>query len=166
MIILGVDPGSTRAGYGIINFDEKSQEVKYVAGGIIEVSSVNKNEQLVQLRNSLDKIIKKYNPKLSGIEKIYFNKNVKTAIEVAQARGVLIVCVQDKKIPIYEFTPSAIKQGLTGYGVADKKSVEKMVKRVLKIEDLHQPDDVYDALAVALVTGYSIHTRNILKKFE
>jgi crossover junction endodeoxyribonuclease RuvC len=153
MIILGVDPGSTRAGYGIIDFSRTNP--KYIGGGILSVESANKNQRLVELRNSFVPIIKKYSPKISGVEKLFFVKNMKTALEVAQSRGVLMLCIQEVGIPIKEFTPLEIKQGVCGYGKADKKAVIKMVKRILKIGDLHQPDDVYDALAIALMTGYS-----------
>jgi crossover junction endodeoxyribonuclease RuvC len=153
MIILGVDPGSTRAGYGVIDFSRK--QPKFIAGGILKVSSENKNQRLVELKNSFVPIIKKYSPDISGIERLYFVKNMKTALEVAQSRGVIIMCLQEGKIPIKEFTPLEIKQGICGYGRADKKAVEDMVRKILKIKDLKQPDDVYDALAIALMTGYS-----------
>lgn len=160
MKILGIDPGSTRAGYGVIDFNKKNNTAEYIDGGIISVSSKEENQRLLELKKSTEAVVKKHSPKMAGIEKLYFNKNVKTAIEVAQARGVLIVSIQDRQIPIYEFTPSEIKQGLTGYGSADKKSIEIMVKKILKIDDLKQPDDVYDALAIALVVGYSLKNVN------
>jgi len=156
--ILGIDPGSTRAGYGVILFSH-SANPQFIDGGIVGVSSADHNQRLVELRDSFKTIVKKHKPDCAGIEKLYFTKNVKTGIEVAQARGVLIVGVQDQNIPIYEFTPSEIKQGLTGYGAADKKAIETMVRATLHIDDLKQPDDVYDALAVALVLGYSLENK-------
>ncbi|KKS82531.1 MAG: Crossover junction endodeoxyribonuclease RuvC [Candidatus Wolfebacteria bacterium GW2011_GWC1_43_10] len=154
MIILGIDPGSTRAGYGIIDFGPGIP--RFVDGGIIKVSSQEKNIRLVELEEQFKKILRNRHLDAAGIERLYFVKNLKTGLEVAQSRGVLILCLSKKKIPLYEWTPSEVKQAVTGYGSADKKSVEKMIRVILKIEDLKQPDDVYDALAVALVTGYTI----------
>lgn len=151
---MGVDPGSTRAGYGIIDFSNTNP--KFIAGGILSVSSTDKSQRLVELRNSFVPIIKKYSPQVAGVEKLYFAKNMKTALEVAQSRGVIMLCIQEKSIAISEFTPLEVKQGVCGYGKADKQAVTKMVKQILKIGDLKEPDDVYDALAIALVTGYSL----------
>jgi crossover junction endodeoxyribonuclease RuvC len=164
MIILGIDPGSTRAGYGVIDFPNHSSGAspKFIAGGILKVSSIDKSQRLVELRNSFVPVIKEYSPDIAGVEKLYFVKNMKTALEVAQSRGVIMMCIQDKKIPIKEFTPLEIKQGVCGYGTADKQGVMKMVKKLLKIGDLKEPDDVYDALAVALVTGYSLRNKLLI----
>ena len=161
MIILGIDPGSTRAGYGIIDFPNRSSGTnpKFIAGGILKVYSTDKSQRLVELRDSFIPIIKKYSPDVAGVEKLYFVKNMKTAMEVAQSRGIIMMCIQEKKIPIKEFTPLEIKQGVCGYGTADKQAITKMVQKLLKIGDLNEPDDVYDALAVALVTGYSIKNK-------
>ncbi|MBP6855734.1 MAG: crossover junction endodeoxyribonuclease RuvC [Candidatus Pacebacteria bacterium] len=154
MIIIGIDPGSTRAGWGVISFTKR--RAVFIAAGIVKVLSTNKNERLVDLEKSFEKIIKKYKPDHAGIEKLYFVKNQKTGLEVAQSRGVLTLIVAKNNIPINEFTPNEIKQGITGYGTADKKAVTKMVRMILKLDDLKQPDDVYDALATALITGYAI----------
>jgi crossover junction endodeoxyribonuclease RuvC len=155
MIILGIDPGSTRAGYGVIDFSKKSP--KFIAGGILKVFSDDKIQRLVDLRDSFVPIIKKYSPEMAGVEKLYFVKNMKTALEVAQSRGIIMMCLQERKIPIKEFTPLEIKQGVCGYGTADKQAVTKMVRTILKIKNLNEPDDVYDALATALITGYSLN---------
>ena len=161
MIVLGIDPGSTRAGYGVINFPERPLvgNPKFIAAGLLKIYSTNKNQRLVELRNSLVPIIKKYAPDVAGVEKLYFVKNMKTALEVAQSRGVIMMCIQEKKVPIEEFTPLEIKQGVCGYGTADKKAITIMVKKLLKIDDLNEPDDVYDALGIALVTGYSLKNK-------
>ncbi len=152
MIILGIDPGSTRAGYGIIDFS-KNKSV-YIDGGIVSVDSKDKNTRLVELERSFEKIIKKYKPEIAGVERLYFVKNQKTGLEVAQSRGVLLLSVAKRGLPIFEFTPNEIKQGITGYGSADKIAVTKMVRQILKIGDIKQPDDAYDALAIALMAGY------------
>ena len=152
MIILGIDPGSTRAGYGIIDFS-KNKSV-YIDGGIVSVDSKDKNTRLVELERSFERIIKKYKPEVAGVERLYFVKNQKTGLEVAQSRGVLLLSVAKRGLPIFEFTPNEIKQGITGYGSADKIAVTKMVRQILKIGDIKQPDDAYDALAIALMAGY------------
>lgn len=160
MIILGIDPGSTRAGYGVIDFFKN--HILFIDGGIIKVDSKDKNKRLVELESSFEKVIKKHKPELAGIEKLYFVKNLKTGMEVAQSRGILMLLMAKQNIPIFEFTPLEVKQGITGYGTADKKAVEIMVKKTLKIKDLNQPDDVYDALAIAIITGYE--TRNKMRE--
>jgi len=158
MIILGIDPGSTRAGYGVIEFSRSRSY--YIDGGIVQTAARNKNELLVDLYESFRRVLEQHKPDIVGIEKLYFSKNLKTATEVSQARGVLILCVQQKRIPMRELTPLEVKQGLTGWGRADKKSVEKAVRQELKLpKALRAHDDVFDALATALVTGYVVHTK-------
>jgi crossover junction endodeoxyribonuclease RuvC len=152
MIILGIDPGSTKAGYGIIDFSKNNP--KFIDGGIILVYSKDKNLRLVELEKSFEKIFSLHKPEIVGIEKLYFVRNQKTGLEVAQSRGVLLLSIAKRKLPIYEFTPNEIKQGITGYGSADKKAVTKMVQKILNIK-VKQPDDVYDALAIALMAGYA-----------
>jgi len=155
MIILGVDPGSTRAGYGVVEFS--SHQTKLIDSGILSVTTKNQHDRLVELYDSFTPIIQKYTPDAIGIEKLYFSKNVKTGMEVSQARGVLILCARQHNVPVYEFSPSEIKQGITGWGNADKKSVEMLVKKILHTPSLKALDDVFDALGIALVTGYTLN---------
>ncbi len=163
MVILGIDPGSTRIGYGII---DSERDLSAVAYGVIEISRKNissdlgqhgsRNElaQLLQKASAgLRKLIDTYQPEKVGIEKLYFTKNVKTGIEVAQARGALINELARYQIPIEEFTPSEIKKAVTGYGNADKKSVSKMVSKILHIGEVKGYDDASDALAVAITAS-------------
>lgn len=161
MIILGIDPGSTRIGYGIIN---AGRELSVVAYGVIEISrkkiassehgSHNELAQLLQQASSgLRDLITTYEPEKIGIEKLFFTKNVKTGIEVAQARGALINEMARYQIPIEEFTPSEIKMAVAGYGNADKKSVAKMVEKILRMELVKGHDDASDALAVAITAS-------------
>jgi crossover junction endodeoxyribonuclease RuvC len=152
--VLGIDPGSTRAGYGLVSFDGNS--FSFVDGGLVTVTSKDPHQRLVELYESFEALLSVHTPDVVGIEKLYFVKNIKTGIEVAQARGVLLMCLQKKGVPIYEFTPSEIKQGLTGYGKADKKAMEIMVKKMISIpEDTSFHDDTYDALGIAVVTTYA-----------
>lgn len=161
MIILGIDPGSTRIGYGLIN---TGRELSVVAYGVIEINrkkialskhgSHNELAQLLQQASSgLRDLITTYEPEKIGIEKLYFTKNVKTGIEVAQARGALINEMARYQIPIEEFTPSEIKLAVTGYGNADKKSVAKMVAKILRMDSIKGYDDASDALAVAITAS-------------
>ena len=163
MIILGIDPGSTRIGYGIIN---SGKELSLIAYGVIETnrkkSSASLSEQrsgnklaqlLIKSSTALRELMNLYQPDKVGIEKLFFTKNVKTGIEVAQARGALINEIARYNIPIEEFTPSEIKLAVTGYGNADKKSVAKIVYKILRTEPIKGHDDASDALAVAITAS-------------
>jgi len=156
MTILGIDPGSARIGFGVIK--KEKGELKFVRSGLLKIITKDKNERLVELEKSLLKLIKKEKPDLVAIEKLYFAKNVKTAIEVSQSRGILTLAVIKNKIALLEFTPLEIKRAITGYGLSDKKSMMKAVSRILKIGKIEGGDDAADALAAAM-TG-SFHTIN------
>jgi len=156
MVILGIDPGTTRIGYGII---EKPKKVR--GYGIIEIKKRGLPERLVYLERELEKLIKKYEPEVIAVEKLFFAKNKKTALEVAEARGVIILVAARHKIEIKEPTPIFVKQSVTGYGLADKKAVTKMVERLLNIKDLKKfPDDTADALANAVAAVYMPSVKN------
>ncbi len=149
LIILGLDPGTATTGWGVIKV--KKNDPILCAYGVIETAKYKKSsERLREIALDLEAIILQYNPSEVAIEDLFFFKNLKTAIKVAQARGVLILTCCQKKVPIFEYTPLQIKQALTGYGRADKKQVQLMVKSVLKIRNIPRPDDAADALAVAL----------------
>ena len=155
MIIMGIDPGSTRIGFGVIS---KDREIKLVDYGVIEHKR-KKDEGfdilISEVIKKLTEVIEKYKPELIGIEKIYFSKNVKTGIEVAQARGAIILEISKYKISIKEFGPSEIKSAITGYGMANKKAIARTVAKLLKVEKITGFDDASDALAVALTTALS-----------
>jgi len=153
MIILGIDPGSARVGYGIIKKEKNNLEL--IKAGLLKITSNDKNERLVQLEKSFSELLKKERPDLAVLEKLYFARNLKTALEVAQSRGVLTLIIAKYKIPLLEYTPLEIKQAVTGYGMADKKSVAKMVAKILKINKISKYDDVSDALAAAVLGSYT-----------
>lgn len=159
MILLGIDPGSTRAGYGIIDFDPLRPT--YITAGTFSSSSSDKNKVLVDLYHQVTELMHTHTPAAVGMEKLFFMKNMKTATEVGQSRGVCVLAVMQQGIPLYELGPSEIKSLLTGYGNADKKIVTAHVKKTLHMPDVKMYDDAYDALAIALVTGYLIarHTK-------
>ena len=150
MIIMGIDPGSTRIGYGLI---KKNKGLELVSYGTIDIKRGKSEKIISEAASAIADIIKKYRPSLIGIEKIYFSKNVKTGIEVSQTRGALILEISRREIPIKELSPSEIKLAVTGYGLADKKSVAKMAAKILRIEALAGFDDASDALAVAITAS-------------
>ena len=159
MKILGVDPGSSRCGYGLI--EKTGSKLTFIKAGLIEIKENDINQKLFYLANDYKKILRQNQPKLVGIEKIFFSKNIKTAIEVAQARGVLILETLRQKIPLVEFTPQEIKLAVTNYGSADKMAVAKMVNIILGRQDINVIDDVSDAIATAIAAANNtelIHT--------
>jgi crossover junction endodeoxyribonuclease RuvC len=149
MIALGIDPGSRRIGYGIV--DRNGNDFTFLAAGILKIKSVDDTGALAETKLELDTIIKKYHPEIVGVEKIYFAKNQKTAIAVAQARGVILLSITEHRLPLREYTPNEVKLGVTGYGSADKIAVQKMVRLTLKKNDLKVIDDASDALALAIM---------------
>lgn len=146
MRILGIDPGTNRIGYGFI--ESQGQKLKLICSGIIKISE-KENQKFLILGEKFDELIKRLKPDLAAIEKLYFSKNQKTAIEVAQARGILLFLLIKSKIPVIECAPSEIKGQITGYGLSDKIAVAKMVNKILKI-NLNVIDDITDAIAVAI----------------
>lgn len=149
MIILGIDPGTATTGFGLIEI--KQREIECLDFGVIETSpKLEMPERLKKIHKDLNKIIKDYDPKLVAVESLFFFKNIKTAIPVSQARGVIILTVSQKNIPIQEFTPLQAKTAVVGYGRATKKQVQKMVQNILNMEKVPKPDDAADALAIAV----------------
>lgn len=149
MIIIGIDPGNARCGYGII---EKTRAgTAYVACGCIETPKTRlSGERLLDLDGQLASIIKKYAPDEAAVEDIFYFKNLKTVIEVAEARGVILCRLSAGRIPAFSYTPLQVKQAVTAYGRAGKDQVQKMVMRILKLQHPPKPDDAADALAAAL----------------
>lgn len=151
MRILGIDPGSARMGYGVIEANGSS--LKLLDSGLLKIKSSDKEERLLELADSFEKILEKEKPDLISIEKLYFVKNIKTGMDVAQSRGIIIFLAKKQKIPIVEYSPSEIKMNIAGNGNADKKAVAKMVKMTLKTDEIAGPDDVYDAIAIAVTAA-------------
>ena len=148
MIILGIDPGTATTGFGVI---KKGKKIECLAYGIIQTSpSLPTAERLRVLNNQLNGLIKKHRPKALAVENIYFFKNLKTAMPVSQAKGVILLTAAKKKIPVHEFTPLQAKMTVVGYGKAEKKQVQEMVKIILNLDKIPRPDDAADALAIAI----------------
>ena len=161
MIILGIDPGTANTGFGVVsNIKSKNQSIlKCLDYGCIETSpKLADGERLKKINQELNKIIKQYNPEVMAVENIYFFKNLKTAMPVSQAKGVILFTAAKKKIPVYEFTPLQVKMAITGYGRADKKQIQKMIKIILNLKEEPKPDDAADALATAVCSINLIKT--------
>lgn len=149
MTILGIDPGTATTGYGVIK--SIRGQIQLIEYGCIITSKKNSAEsRLAEIYKDLTKLIKKYRPAIMAVESIFFFKNLKTAISVAQARGVILLCARQNKLKLLEFTPLQIKMSLTNYGRADKKQIQYMVKQLLDLNTVPKPDDAADALAVAI----------------
>lgn len=152
--ILGIDPGTGILGFGVVDC-QIGKPLKMVTGGVISTPAHTPIEiRLEEIFNGLNQIIAETKPTEVSIEKLFFSKNVTTAISVAQARGVAILAAQLARIPVSEYTPNQIKQTLTGYGSADKKQVQEMVKTQLGLKQTPKPDDAADALAAAITHFY------------
>lgn len=148
-IILGIDPGIADTGYGVI--ESAGSKLTCLAYGSIKTDSkLDLISRLEILHCELDKIIKKYKPDLAAIEQLFFNKNVRTALIVGQARGVVLLTLKQNKLTIIDYTPSQVKSAVSAYGQASKLQVQKMVKLILNLKELPKPDDAADALAVAI----------------
>ena len=156
LIILGIDPGIADTGFGVIKKDKNGNVECLDYGSIKTKPETNFAYRLEILARELDKIIKKYKPELIAIEQLFFCKNVKTALMVGQARGVVILVAKQNKIAIKEFTPLQVKQAVSAYGKAEKMQVARMVKLLLKLDKLPRPDDAADALAIAICASNSI----------
>lgn len=162
MIILGIDPGIAIVGYGLIECKgNKFNAIEY--GAITTDSKCPFPYRIKTIYEEMISLIDKYTPTDLAVEELFFNKNVKTAIKVGQARGVEILAAVNKGVNIYEYTPLQIKQGVVGYGRADKKQVQEMVKMLLNLKDIPKPDDVADALAVALCHGSSLKFKEMFR---
>ena len=154
MLILGIDPGIGRTGWGVI--EVQSSKFKVQSYGCIETEPNSQAEKRLQIiYRQLIQIISDSNPDAFAIEDLFFNTNAKTALIVGQARGVVLLAAAQKKLPISVYTPLQVKMALTGYGRAEKSQIAQMVKTLLKLKKIPKPDDITDALAIALTHAFS-----------
>jgi crossover junction endodeoxyribonuclease RuvC len=156
MRIIGIDPGTGILGFGVIEVS-KSGKTQMVDAGVIRTPV--KEDDAVRLQTIYDEltdIIAEAKPEQMAIEKLFFSQNVTTAMTVAQARGVVLLCGMQSELKIAEYTPQQIKQALTGYGKADKKQMQEMVRVILGLKDVPKPDDCADALAAAITHAMSL----------
>ncbi len=162
MYILGIDPGLAIVGWGVVEYvNEKFRPVAY--GAITTPAGIDVEQRLIQIYDGLDGIIKKYKPDDIAIEELFFNTNQKTAIAVAEARGVIMLCGIKNNVPLYEYTPLQVKQAVVGYGRADKKQVITMTNILLDLKKSPKLDDTSDALAIAICHGHA--SGSVLRDF-
>lgn len=158
--ILGIDPGLAGTGWGLIKNDKVKNKQSLIDYGVISTSpKTDFIDRLNQISKELSKIIKNKKPDVVAVEKLFFNKNVKSALEVGHARGVILLTASQNKIPVKEFTPSEIKQSLTGHGAADKQQVTAMTKCVLAMQEEPKPDHAADALATACTAASFLNSK-------
>ena len=154
MRILGIDPGFAIEGFGVLDYN--NNKFKTIDYGVITTDKdMEFSKRLKHLYDCTCALIEKYKPDYFSVEELFFNTNVKTAIAVGHARGVIFLAAENNGIPVYEYTPLQIKQAISGYGRADKQQIQSMVKMLLNLEKIPRPDDAADALAVAICHAHS-----------
>jgi crossover junction endodeoxyribonuclease RuvC len=161
MLAIGIDPGTAITGYGVIQ-EESDGSLTVIDYGSIETSSEDSMpERLRQLYQQLKELINLHQPESGAVEKLFFARNVRTALTVGQARGVALLALAEAGVSLAEYTPNEVKQAVAGFGGADKNQVQKMVQALLELEEIPQPDDAADALAVAICHLHSARLRNL-----
>jgi crossover junction endodeoxyribonuclease RuvC len=150
MRILGIDPGTGILGFGVIELDSRRKATLVDAGVIRTPVKQPDSERLFTIYDELTQLVKELKPEVMAVEKLFFSQNVTTAMSVAQARGIVLLIGKQHNLELHEFTPQKIKMALTGYGKADKKQIQEMVKILLELTEVPKPDDCADAIAAAL----------------
>lgn len=147
--VLGLDPGIGRAGYGVVV--QRRGELSLSALGVIETPASHKvGKRLAQIHETVRGLIKTHHPDRIAVERLFFTKNVTTAMVVGEARGVILLAAEESGVPVVEFTPSAVKQSITGYGAANKQQMQRMIQAMFRLKHLPKPDDAADAIAIAV----------------
>ncbi|HHV98786.1 MAG TPA: crossover junction endodeoxyribonuclease RuvC [Clostridiaceae bacterium] len=165
MIIMGIDPGFAITGYGVVKYEgNKFSVIDY--GSVTTKASMPFPDRLLLLDRRLEELIKMHKPSVVAVEELFFNKNIKTAIYAAHGRGIALVCAARCGIEVAEYTPLQVKQAIVGYGRAEKSQVQQMVKMILNLPEIPKPDDVADALAVAICYGHSCKMAAIERKYR
>jgi len=155
-LVLGIDPGIATTGYGLVRDREDGSLESVLYGTIRTPASVAAHQRLSILFHQLNDLLLLHRPDSCAVEKLFFQSNVKTAIAVGQARGVTMLAISEASLDVFEYTPNEVKQAVAGYGSADKKQVQEMVRVLLALPEIPRPDDAADALAVAIA---HLHTR-------
>lgn len=162
LIIMGIDPGIAILGYGVLEYKGNSfRVIDY--GAITTEAGTPMSLRLKIIYEQLHALLEQFKPDAFAVEELFFNKNIKTALTVGHARGVAVVTAANMNIPIYEYTPLQVKQAVAGYGRAEKKQMQQMVKILLNLKEVPKPDDVADALAVAICHGNSSNFAHLFK---
>ena len=166
MLVIGIDPGTATTGYGFVQENKDGSLLAVDYGVILTPAHDSMPQRLRKLYSDLREIINLHHPESGAVEKLFFQRNVRTAISVGQARGVALLALAEADSPVYEYSPLEIKQSVTGYGAADKNQVGQMVKALLELEQLPKPDDAADALAVAICHLHSDSLQAIYNQQE
>lgn len=154
MIIMGIDPGFAITGFGIVKYEgNKFSPIEY--GAVTTRAGEPFAQRLLTIDKEISFIIERFNPDAVSVEELFFNKNIKTAIMAAHGRGVALAAAARSGRPVFEYTPLQVKQAVVGYGRAEKAQVQQMVKAILNLPEIPKPDDVADALAIAVCHGHS-----------
>lgn len=161
MLVLGIDPGTATTGFGFVRQARDGSLVDVAHGAILTPAKMPMPERLEKLYLELKQLIDLHRPDSSAVEMLFFQTNVKTAISVGQARGVILLALSQAGLPIGEYTPNEIKQAVTGYGGADKHQMQEMTKMLLGLAERPRPDDAADALAVAITHLHSSRLRDL-----
>ena len=149
MFVIGIDPGLARVGYGVIAVDNRRYEP--VCYGCVETAKeLSTSERLLQVYTEIASLLERYPPAHIAVEKLFFSKNITSAMSVSEARGVILLLAEQKQIPVTEYTPNQVKQAITGSGRADKRQMQEMITRLLHLDGIPEPDDAADALSIAL----------------
>jgi crossover junction endodeoxyribonuclease RuvC len=163
MLVIGIDPGTAITGYGLVkdNPDGSLAVVDY--GTVQTLADVEMPRRLMELHQKLKEIVLLHRPESGAVEKLFFQRNVRTALSVGQARGVILLTLAETGLSLAEYTPLEVKQAVVGYGNADKNQVQQMVRALLGLQDVPQPDDAADALAIAIC---HLHTARYDERFQ
>ncbi len=162
MIILGIDPGIAIVGYGVINYEAgRFSVIDY--GAVTTKAGMKLSDRLRNIYEDIHILIERFHPDVCAIEELFFNTNVTTGIAVAHGRGVIMLAATVQNLPVYEYTPLQVKQAVTGYGRADKAQIQRMVKSLLNLPAVPKPDDVSDALAVAICHAHNSGYQKLTK---
>jgi crossover junction endodeoxyribonuclease RuvC len=149
-LALGIDPGTATTGFGLVRLEQDGSLTAVKYGVILTPKEAPAPARLEMLYNDLSSLLKEYQPDTAAVEKLFFSRNVTTALAVGQARGVVMLCMQQAGVKPFEYTPNEIKQAVAGYGGAQKKQIQEMVRALLQLDSIPKPDDAADALAIAI----------------
>lgn len=164
MLVIGIDPGTAITGYGLVREAQDGSLVAVDHGVITTPSNMAMPDRLAKIYEELNEVIRLHRPDSSAVEKLFFAKNVKTGISVGQGRGVVLLSLAQAKIPIAEYAPVEIKQAVVGYGAADKRQIQEMVRMLLDLEKIPKPDDAADGLAIAICHLHSARMQSIYQE--
>lgn len=165
MAVIGIDPGTAITGFGIVEEDPAGNLLAVSYGVFRTPAGVEPELRLLSLSKQLNQVLKTFTLESAAVEMLFFQRNVKTAISVGQARGVILLSLAERKIPVFEYNPMEVKLSVSGYGKADKAQIQQMVKTLLNLEEIPKPDDAADALAVAICHIHNNRFNKLKKKY-